>query len=317
MIQNSLIKIMMKWMEVIPKFDLTNPRSESINHPFFLDSDSLGRDKILSSMAMNHYLVHQKKPFSINFPNYNLYRLLKNKDVLDLGCWCGGMSVFCAEEWGVRSMSGIDVDDYFIDAAKEFSKNRSDKSIKYDFRKGFGELLPFEDNSFDAIISWDTFEHIASVKKTLRECKRVVRPGGVIYTVFPSYYTPGEAHLSLVSRTPLLQWFFNSESLNKAYKEILISRGSDALWYTGRNEEWQKLGGGIGINGTTFSDYIESVHEVNFSEVAVLPTPLFSIGAASRKQPKLKLISKVLSPFVRMNIFRDFLSHRIVSILRV
>ena len=59
------------------------------------------------------------------------------KKVLNLGCWCGGRAVSFAEKWNVESMHGIDVNKYFIEAAKLFSSKRRNKKIKYDFKVGF------------------------------------------------------------------------------------------------------------------------------------------------------------------------------------
>jgi SAM-dependent methyltransferase len=39
--------------------------------------------------------------------------------------------------------------------------------------------LPFEDASFDAIISASAFEHFLEIPKVISEMKRVLRPGGV------------------------------------------------------------------------------------------------------------------------------------------
>ena len=59
-----------------------------------------------------------------------------------------------------------------------------------------------------------------------------------------------------MTRTPFLQWFFIGKVLNKAYREKIKSRGESAYWYSNpdnsKDEGWQKLNAGIGINGTTF-----------------------------------------------------------------
>ena len=43
---------------------------------------------------------------------------------------------------------------------------------------GYGEALPFEDDSFDAVFSAYVFRNLTSVSETLTEIKRVLRPGG-------------------------------------------------------------------------------------------------------------------------------------------
>ena len=43
---------------------------------------------------------------------------------------------------------------------------------------GFGEALPFPDQSFDGVFSAYVFRNLTSVDKTLDEVRRVLRPGG-------------------------------------------------------------------------------------------------------------------------------------------
>lgn len=43
----------------------------------------------------------------------------------------------------------------------------------------------FEDNSFDAIISGDVFEHVPDLNKVFKECQRVLRQNGVLIATFP------------------------------------------------------------------------------------------------------------------------------------
>ena len=43
---------------------------------------------------------------------------------------------------------------------------------------GFGEALPFPDASFDGVFSAYVFRNLTSVERTLREVRRILRPGG-------------------------------------------------------------------------------------------------------------------------------------------
>lgn len=49
-----------------------------------------------------------------------------------------------------------------------------------------GDCLPFEDNFFDAVMSWHSLEHHYSPKATLLEVMRVLRPGGYGIFAVPS-----------------------------------------------------------------------------------------------------------------------------------
>jgi ubiquinone/menaquinone biosynthesis C-methylase UbiE len=56
------------------------------------------------------------------------------------------------------------------------------------FVTGFAEDLPFEDGSFDRVVSLMSFHHFAQGDEALRESARVLVPGGrlVIYDIDPS-----------------------------------------------------------------------------------------------------------------------------------
>ncbi len=52
---------------------------------------------------------------------------------------------------------------------------------------GGGEKLPFRDACFDAITAFDTIEHIPDDLAAVRECLRVLRPGGRMFVSGPAY----------------------------------------------------------------------------------------------------------------------------------
>lgn len=52
-----------------------------------------------------------------------------------------------------------------------------------------GVALPFDDGSFDAVLSFDVFEHIADSEGHLREVRRVLAPGGRYLLQTPNKWT--------------------------------------------------------------------------------------------------------------------------------
>lgn len=53
--------------------------------------------------------------------------------------------------------------------------------------KGVGESLPFQNESFDYITTYQTLEHVANVEKCLEEMIRVLKPGGKLKIMAPDY----------------------------------------------------------------------------------------------------------------------------------
>ena len=98
----------------------------------------------------------------------------QGKAVLDLGC-AGG---FMAEALAARGadVTGIDPAADVIDAARAHAR-ATGLRIGYDV--GVGEVLPYDDSSFDAVVCVDVLEHVADLNKVLFEVARTLRPGGV------------------------------------------------------------------------------------------------------------------------------------------
>jgi SAM-dependent methyltransferase len=59
--------------------------------------------------------------------------------------------------------------------------------------------LPFDDASFDILVTNQVMEHVRDYPATIREMRRVVKPGGVTLHMFPSRWRPIESHV----RVPL------------------------------------------------------------------------------------------------------------------
>jgi 2-polyprenyl-6-hydroxyphenyl methylase/3-demethylubiquinone-9 3-methyltransferase len=98
----------------------------------------------------------------------------KGKEVLDLGC-AGG---FMAEAIDARgaNVTGIDPAKDAIAAARQHA-DAAGRTITYDV--GVGEALPYEDQSFDAVVCVDVLEHVQDLSQVIDEVSRVLRPGGM------------------------------------------------------------------------------------------------------------------------------------------
>lgn len=92
--------------------------------------------------------------------------------VLDVACGTGILARIIAERIGSDgSVSGVDANPGMLAVA-----NRIAPEIEW--REGDAEALPYEDNSFDAVVCQFGLMLFSSPKTALQEMKRVLRPGG-------------------------------------------------------------------------------------------------------------------------------------------
>jgi SAM-dependent methyltransferase len=96
-------------------------------------------------------------------------------DVLDVACGSGNATLPAAKAGG--RVTGLDFAPGLLEVARE---RAADAMVEIDFVEGDAQALPFDDGSFDRIVS--TFGHMFAPdhRRTADEMKRVLRPDGVI-----------------------------------------------------------------------------------------------------------------------------------------
>lgn len=107
--------------------------------------------------------------------------LIKNKIVLDAACGEGYGSDILSKT--AQQVYGVDIDEQSIKHAKEtYGKSN------LDFLVGSIEKLPFEDEFFDVVISFETIEHVSEdlQNKFLKEIKRVLKKDGLLIISTPN-----------------------------------------------------------------------------------------------------------------------------------
>lgn len=110
---------------------------------------------------------------------------------LDAGCGGGGMPLSLAEE--ARSAVGIDPILRFRDAGLRLARERGLTNLHFALADGMA--LPFRDGVFDLVLSHAVIEHVADAPLYLRECARVLAPGGHMYLSTSPYLSFAGAHL--------------------------------------------------------------------------------------------------------------------------
>jgi SAM-dependent methyltransferase len=111
--------------------------------------------------------------------------------VLDAGCGGGGMPLSMAEE--ADAVVGIDPAPRFQSAGVALGRERAMRNLK--FAQADGMFLPFRTGTFDLVLSHAVIEHVADAPLYLRECARVLAPGGHVYLSTAPYLSFAGAHL--------------------------------------------------------------------------------------------------------------------------
>ena len=99
--------------------------------------------------------------------------------VLDAGCGVGYGTAYLAAE--TSHVTGIDVSDETIAYA-----NQRYGGPLTEFRVGDLQALEWPDESFDAVCSFETIEHVHDPDRMLAELARVLRPGGTLFVSTPN-----------------------------------------------------------------------------------------------------------------------------------
>jgi ubiquinone/menaquinone biosynthesis C-methylase UbiE len=149
----------------------------------------------------------------------SLLKLSPAQRILDLGCGTGVLTRMIADQLNAKAggvSMGIDAASKMINVAR---KKRENETCR--FKVAAAEDLPFENSSFDAVISSLFFHHVPLdlKEKSLSEAFRVLRPQGRL--VIADMHTPTSWMGALVSHVS--RWFFWQPQIGENIRGVLPS----------------------------------------------------------------------------------------------
>ena len=110
--------------------------------------------------------------------------------VLEVGCGSGEYTFRLAEQVSDVHFVGVDYDAGFVRLAADKAAGKADalfgvapSSCTYEFLQANGMDLPFEDDSFDAVISHTFLTALPDYMAALAEMCRVCKPGGCVSSI--------------------------------------------------------------------------------------------------------------------------------------
>ena len=158
--------------------------------------------------------------------------------ILDVGAGMGWTTVTLAARTGAR-IHGVDLRRYDSVTGRSFKAELLQRLERHlpvltreqDFTR-FGELpllidacsfhtmdaerLLFQDELFDFVFSLNALEHIRRPERALRECSRVLKPGGQLFCLFmPIYFADAGHHLGSLTEIPWIHLLYDRSDIKK------------------------------------------------------------------------------------------------------
>lgn len=136
-----------------------------------IDSIYNDGERFVPWLRGTNYLEH--------FHRYHFAKgLVRDKQVLDIACGEGFGSSILAET--ASKVIGVDIQEPIVAHARETYRDP-----KLQFEVGSVTAIPWETNSFDVVVSFETIEHIKEQAEMLAEVKRVLLPNGILILSSP------------------------------------------------------------------------------------------------------------------------------------
>lgn len=245
------------------------------------------------------------------YEDFEPYWDLGEKMVLDVGCGLGGKLLFYAEQ-GAKKVVGIDLRPFSAMSASHLISEQANDSIIH-IAVADGAMLPFVDNVFDVVISINVLEHVTNPLSVLRECRRVLRPGGRLYLHFPPFYSPWGAHLDGWINFPWPHLFFPEWALVRAAALVEEQKRLNEQFIPPAQVYWDRLSGLYELNRLTIRQFWKLVKETNLQ---VLQCRFLPFGRHALKQGAIRrILLTLLSAISRVALLNEIVVTKIACVL--
>lgn len=165
-------RAMVAWYNLIARLDRKNDLL-FMNHGY---APELGAEERL-------FIPADLEPFRYPIQLYDLLARQiewRDKDALEVSSGLGGGTLWIAQKYAPRAMTGLDIAARAIhDCRKRYGH------LGLTFTTGDAQAMPFPDASFDIIINVESSLNYPDMGTFLHEVQRVLRPGG--YFLFADY----------------------------------------------------------------------------------------------------------------------------------
>jgi ubiquinone/menaquinone biosynthesis C-methylase UbiE len=190
------------------------------------DKQASGYDNRVLKMYENAYDLSIQKARSVLSPD---------QQVLEIGCGTGIISLGIAPY--VERLIATDISPQMISVAKSKAQRSSVSNV--DFRVCDGYAVPYDDESFDVVLLFNTLHVVKEPSALLDEAYRVLKPAGHLVSATDCYAEPVPFPVRLMlSAQKLLKllgvisfmWYYKKEDLHQLFEQSsLVIVESDVL----------------------------------------------------------------------------------------
>ncbi len=103
------------------------------------------------------------------------------KNILEVGCGVGAQSEILLRRFPKIHLTGIDLNETQLDAAKKHLAQQPHLNERYELKKMNAQQMEFGSNQFDGAFLCFVLEHVPNPTQVLSEVRRVLKPGAVVY----------------------------------------------------------------------------------------------------------------------------------------
>jgi SAM-dependent methyltransferase len=143
-----------------------------------------------------------------------LLQIGASSDALEIGCGAGGCALHFGATLGCR-VTGIDVNAHGIRAGQHAAQVQQLADRMRFIEHDAATRLPFSDRAFDAAYSNNAFCHIPNRLGLLRECGRVLKPGGRLLFSDALVVNGALSHQEIAARSSIGHYIFVPRAENE------------------------------------------------------------------------------------------------------
>ena len=233
----------------------------------------------------------------------------KDRDVLDVGCGWGGKLIYYSEHTGMRSIKGFDLPGYDLAVACEFAASKGVANCE--FHHGDAERIAYGDGTFDIVITEDVLEHVQTPLAVVAECHRVLKAGGTLIAIFPSFKQANAHHLDRAINLPGLHYLLSMKTWASGLNYYLRASDSAGPGWTAFLRVVRTPYSTVtsDLNGMGFTDFEALVRETDF-EMQILKLVPRAYGEGR------PLFRRAYDFLYRLPFLREFLADHIIFIGR-